>query len=133
MAITLAQTVNGVTTTWSLPDPMQNGYTMAYGQWGKAHRMASGALVRERTNTSLLRQITIEWTYITATQRSVVDAAVTAMLDGSSATLTNPLEAGTYTVVLGERDLPEWKVTRVRHGGTASYRFSGKLVLEQVP
>lgn len=118
------------TATRALPQPMQNGYTMEFWFRGKAHRMASGALVRERTNTSLLRRFTIEWTHLTATQRTVVDNAVTDMLDGSSATFTDPANAN-WTVVLAERDLPVWKVRKVK--GNTELRYSGALELEQVP
>lgn len=118
------------TATRALPQPMQNGYTVEIWNRGKAHRMASGALVRERTNTTLLRRFTIEWTYLTSAQRTVVDNAVTDLLDGSTAQFTTP-DNSTYTVVLAEDDLPEWKIAKVK--GNTEFRYSGKLKLEQVP
>lgn len=118
------------TATRALPQPMQNGFTMELWNRGKAYRMASGALVRERTNTSLLRRFTIEWTHLTATQRAVVDSAVSDMLDGSQATFTDPANAN-WTVVLAEKDFPQWKVVKVKN--LTELRYSGTLELEQVP
>jgi len=118
------------TATRALPQPMQNGYTVEIWTRGKAHRMASGALVRERTSATMLRRFTIEWVYLTSAQRGVVDNAVTDMLDGSTATFYPP-DGSSYTVVLAEDELPEWKIAKVK--GNTEFRYSGKLKLEQVP
>lgn len=122
----MALTLNGT----SLPEPMQNGYTIEIWQRGKAHRMASGALVRERTSTAFLRRFTIEWTHLTPAEVSTIHTVLGAMLDGTAVTLVDP-PGGTYTVVLADKELPQWKVRKV-HGNT-QFRYSGTLVLEQVP
>jgi hypothetical protein len=88
-------------------------------------------LVRERTSTTTLRRFTIEWTYLTASQRDDVETIVTAMLGGATATFRNPEDTTTYTVVLADDGLPEWKVVKAKN--LTEFRYSGKLKLEQVP
>jgi hypothetical protein len=114
--------------TRALPAPMQNGYSVEIWSRGTAHRMASGALVREVTSSGVWRRFTIEWLNLTETQRGYVDTAVNDMLDGSTATFTDP--AGTsYTVTLGESGLPDWQVLKAKKN--TELRYSGRLTLEQ--
>lgn len=119
-------TLNGT----SLPEPMQNGYTIELWQRGKAYRMASGALVREQTNSTLLRRFSIEWTHLTGTQVGTIQTVISAMMDGTSVTLVDPVGTS-YTVVLAEKEFPQWKIRKVK--GNTEFRYSGTLELEQVP
>jgi hypothetical protein len=114
------------TATRVLPPPMQNGYSEEVLYRGTTHRMANGGLVRENVSTTMMRVITYEWAQLTSADRSIVEAAVADMIDGSTASLTAPTGA-TYTVVLGET-LPQWQVRKV---GGGTLRYSGKLVLEK--
>jgi hypothetical protein len=114
--------------TRSLPYPKSpDGYQEELFQRGTAHRMASGALVREATSTTVFRRFTLDWQNITSTQWGVVNSAVADMDDGSTASFTNP-QGSTYTVVLGEEGFPTWTVTAAAGG---VFRYSGTLVLEQ--
>lgn len=115
------------TATRVLPKPMPNGYSEQPFNHGSVHRMASGRLIRESTVTGLWRRFTIEWAALTSAQRAIVDAAVTDMLDGSTAEFT-PLEGAAVTVTLAE-DIPEWEMIPLRNG--LEYRYAGKLTLEQ--
>jgi hypothetical protein len=119
--------VTGVTTR-ALPAAKQpDGYREELFQRGTAHRMASGALVREATSTTTFRRIEIEWQNISPTQALVVLNALADMDDGSTALFSAPSGAD-YTVVLAEDGYPTWTVTAAA-GGTI--RYSGVLKLEQ--
>ncbi len=117
-------------TTYSLPQPMQNGYTEQLQYRGKSYRMASGALVRENTSTTPFHRFTLEWTQLTAAQKAIVDNAVAALIDGTAGSFTAPTGT-TVTVVLGEGEsaLPQWEVRKVKANTVLS--FSGKLELEK--
>jgi hypothetical protein len=114
--------------TRSLPQPKKpDGYTEELFQRGTVRRMASGVLVREATSTTVFRRFTIEWVYLNPTQLGIVNNAVADMDDGSTASFTNP-QGTTYTVVLAEDSFPTWKITT---DGAGTFRYSGRLILEQ--
>lgn len=118
-------TVNS--TPYSLPQPMQNGYSIRGNARGKGYQLASGARVWETTSAGLFRTFVIEWTGLTHAQRGTIDTAVGAMLTYGSGTWECPT-GGSYTVVLGDT-LPVWKVRKTKAGTTLAY--SGSLTLEQ--
>lgn len=115
-------------TTYSLPLPMQNGYTEELNYRGSAYRMAAGNLVRENTSTTVFHKITIEWVVLTAAQKTIVDNAVAAMIDGTAGTFTNPGNSN-LTVVLGDEPLPTWEMRTIKKG--TELRYSGRLSLEK--
>lgn len=116
-------------TTYPLPQPMQNGYSEEITYRGKAYRMASGALARENTSTTVFHVFTLEWTFLTAAQKAVVDNAVAAMIDGTSGSFTTPANT-TLTVVLGENAVPlTWEIRKAK--ANTEWRYSGKLELER--
>lgn len=118
--------VNGV--TYSLPAPMQNGYTERPKFRGSLHRMASGAPAWEFTSTSPFGDGTTEWSNITAAQAAVVNNAVAALVTYGTGTWTTWTGA-TWTVTLGDGGFPEWTIRR--RLGTNTYFYTGKLTLER--
>lgn len=118
--------VNGV--TYSLPAPMQNGYTEEPAWRGTQHRMASGAPVWEFTSTTAYPTVTMEWAQLTAAQKTVVENAVAALVEYGTGTFS-PWPGGTWTVTLGKDALEPWTIRR--RLGTSTYFFSGRLTLER--
>lgn len=113
--------------TRALPQPKKDGYIEELWQRGTTRRMASGVLVREVTNSTLFRRFEIEWVALNPTQWGVVNSAVADMDDGSSATFTSP-QGTSYTVVLAEGGMPQWRVNTAANG---TFIYSGTLKLEQ--
>lgn len=114
--------------TFSLPEPMQNGYNVQDNARGTAHKMASGAYVWEGTSTSLFRTFVIEWSQLTAAQVTVIENACIALITTGTGTWACP-SGTTYTVILAGDGLPRWRVRKIKKG--TELRYSGSLTLEQ--